>query len=474
MEEVKSKRQAKVDPLSYYVFGDVMPQAIDVEEYVLSQLITYQNAYRDNATLLHKELFFERKHACVFEAIQSIGNSSDSAVIDMLSVVYWLTSNKNDEKDHNGQKIMWSFFVSSLTLRVAAQNTLISHIGILAEKFALRQMLICTHSVQKSIFTNGDALLCRKMLLDAAEEVKPRGLYDFNIEKASLRAYEFAVGLWAGEVPHCSWGVGALDSKVGRPSRSELVVVAGRPGMGKTTFALHMAYKNAVEGRKVVFFTKEMGCDILLAKLACMISGVKFDRIRKRQASEEEVSKMTQGFDAVSQLSNFVINDQCKSVADIEQYVRSNDDAELVFVDYLQLFACSSNKNTNREREVGEASEKLKGIAMMRDKRIVVALSQLNREGAGLGKVPGLTNLRDSGSIEQDADWVAFLHRPSYYELQESSKFKCSTHNLPNGEAVLMNFAKNRLGETGAVFVLGDMHLGRYDNKPDGIRFDLD
>ena len=263
-------------------------------------------------------------------------------------------------------------------------------------------------------------------------------------------------------------GIRAIDEKTGGFQKSDLIIMAGRPGMGKTSFVLSIARNAALDhNRPVALFSLEMSAEQLGQRLFSMESGIPTEHIAKGQLNDQEWTKLMDSIGPL-QSSNLIIDDTpALSVFDLRakcRRLKHKHNIQMVIIDYLQLMRGdndNSNKGGNREQEISHISRSLKALAKELDIP-VIALAQLSRavEIRGGSKRPQLSDLRESGSIEQDADMVLFIYRPEYYHLDT---FDDNEQTPSQGLADIM-FEKNRHGSTGNVRVSFEKQYTRFSD----------
>ncbi|MBO4892461.1 MAG: replicative DNA helicase [Prevotella sp.] len=431
-------------------YGNVMPQAPEIEKAVLGALMIDKDAYLEVCDLLRPESFYEPRNQMVYEAIQQLGK--DESPIDVLTVTDALGKmGKLDEVGGPG-------YIAELSSRVATSANIEYHANVVAEKFLSRQMIQYVNEIGKKSFDEtydirdvmqeAESILLELTQKNMKKDYSALGPVVERAVKAVEEAYANKGGLTG--IPS---GLYKLDDMICGWQKSDLVIIAGRPAMGKTAFALSLAKNIAVDQKiPMAFFSLEMS-DVQLANRlmsnTCEIDGKK---LLSGQLDREDWKRLDQNLSALTNAPLFVDDTEGLSVMELRTKARrlqKEHHIELIMVDYLQLMTASGMRYNSRQEEVSLISRSLKGLA--KELNIpVLALSQLNRgvesrDGVE-GKRPHLSDLRESGAIEQDADMVIFLHRPEYYGILMSEDGFVDYHN--KAEVII---SKHRKGATGII-----------------------
>jgi len=447
-------------------FGHLMPQAPEVEKAVLGALMIDKDAYLEVCDKLRPESFYEPRNQMVYEAIQKL--SMDENPVDMLTVVDML-GKMGKLEDVGGPA-----YVADLSSRVATSANLEYHANIVAEKYLSRQMISYVSVIGKKTYDESYDI---KDVVQEAEstlfELSQKNMKkDYSVLAPIVdRAMDMVKIAHAnkGGITGISSGYFKLDDMICGWQDSDLVIIAGRPAMGKTAFALSLA-KNIAADQKIpmAFFSLEMS-DVQLANRlisnACKIEGTK---LMSGQLDRADWLRLDKKIDNLKDAPLYIDDTEGLSVMELRTKARRlvrEKGVKLIMIDYLQLMTASGMKYNSRQEEVSLISRSLKGLA--KELNIpVLALSQLNRgvesrQGAE-GKRPQLSDLRESGAIEQDADLVIFLHRPEYYGLKMSDDGLIDYHN--RAEVII---SKHRKGATGIILMnfIGD--YTRFENCDD-------
>lgn len=464
------ERRARFSTTTPSTLGKLPPQATDLEEAVLGALMLEKDALSSVIDILKPEVFYRDSHQKIFQAIRVLFEKTSP--VDILTVTAQLRLQGELEM------IGGAYYITELTNRVASAANIEYHSRIIIQKYLQRELIrISTDTINSAYEDTTDVL----DLLDKAE----KGLFDIaqnnlrrdsrkmdDILAESLKEIEALKDKKDGLTGVPS-GFTELDRMTSGWQKSDLVIIAARPAMGKTAFVLSCARNAAVDFNKaVVVFSLEMSSVQLVNRLISGESQIEQEKIRKGRLEEWEweqihskVGRLEQApliIDDTPSLNIFEFRAKCRRL-------KSQHDISLIIIDYLQLMhGKSDGKGGNREQEIGSISRALKSVAKELNVP-VIALSQLSRaveSRPGGSKRPMLSDLRESGSIEQDADMVLFLYRPEYYGLEVDED------NLPTAGVGEVIIAKHRNGETGRVrlkFVGKFVKFQDLDDGPDGF-----
>ena len=449
-------RTKKDADLSAYNFGKLPPQALDLEEAVLGALMLDKNAVAAVGDILRKDAFYDARHQRIYECITEL--FGQSRPIDILTVT--------DELRNKGflEEVGGAYYISSLANKVASAANIEFHARIVAQKYVQRELISISTEVIKDAYEDTTDVF---ELLDKAEreffkitdETLGKGIENMNtlISKA-VKQIETARD-HEDELIGVPSGFTDLDRVTNGWQKSDLIVIAGRPAMGKTSFALNAARNAAVDfGKPVAIFSLEMSNIQLVNRLISSEAELPSEKLRSGGLEEHEWQQLTHKINKISDAPIFIDDTPAINIFDLKakcRRLKMQEDIQLILIDYLQLMSgVKDGKNSNREQEISNISRALKGIAKELNVP-VIALSQLNRsvETRGGDKRPMLSDLRESGAIEQDADMVIFLYRPEYYGLTEDAD-----GNDTRGLAEVL-IAKNR---NGAVTTVRTKFIGKY------------
>ena len=427
-------------------YGKLPPQAIDVEEAVLGALMLERDAYVTVADIIDTPSFYKEEHQKIFDAIKHL--STHEKPVDLLMVTQQLKD--QGQLDAVGGPL----YITQLTSRVASAAHIEFHARIIAQKYIQRELIRVSSEIQtKSYDDNVDV----DDLIDFSETALFK-VAEGNIKKETMpikpllkeaamlieQASKREDGL--SGVPS---GFTALDRITSGWQKTDLVIIAARPAMGKTAFVLSMARNMAVEHKKPVgVFSLEMSSVQLVNRLISAETELGSEKIKNGRLMDWEWEHFNRKLNVLEEAPMFIDDTPALSIFEFRakcRRLKMQHDIGVVIVDYLQLMTAGDMGRGNREQEVSMISRSLKAIAKELDIPIL-ALSQLNRSVESReGKRPQLSDLRESGAIEQDADLVLFIHRPEYYGITEDEN-----GNSLIGVAEII-VAKHRNGSVGDV-----------------------
>ncbi len=449
----ESKRNYRKNSDNKYVpvgpneLGKLPPQALELEEAVLGAIMLETSAHSSVAGFLKDVHFYKESHQMIYRAVTSLVAKQEP--VDMHTVTEQL------RRDGTLEQAGGAYYIALLTSKVSSSAHIEYHARIIVQKYLARELIRISSLVQTKAFddaTDVDNLIQESegLIFNLSQQSMQRSVVQIDpvISEAINRIKEAKTKEGSSGVPT---GFYDLDRITSGWQRSDLIIIAARPAMGKTAFVLSMAKNMAVNYNKAVaIFSLEMSNVQLVNRLVMNVCEIEGDKIKNGKLDSyewEKLEKMVQKLygapiyvDDTPNLSIFELRSKAK------QLYREKK-LDCIVIDYLQLMNASGMNFGSREQEVSMISRSLKGLAKELDIPII-ALSQLNRnvEGRGAGngvdgKRPQLSDLRESGAIEQDADMVCFIHRPEYYYPNEPDY---------KGKAVVI-IAKHRNGEVGDV-----------------------
>jgi replicative DNA helicase len=438
-----AKQSKPVKPLIARMpdLGKVPPQAIDMEEAVLGAIMLEKEAVITILDILRPESFYKEAHQKIFKAISDL--SSREYPVDLYTVTEELRA--HGELESVGGPV----YLTQLTSKVVSAANVDYHARIVAQKYIQRELIRVATEIQTRSFDDTwdvTELLdySENELFQIAEGNIKREVSPINmVIKEAIREIEEA-GKREDALVGIPSGFTRLDRLTSGWQKSELIIVAARPSMGKTAFALSMARNMAIDhGKKVAIFSCEMSSIQLVNRLIVAETDIPGDKIRNGRLSEEEWKQLDTRIKKLVQAPIFIDDTPAISIFELRAKCRrlmAQKKLDLVIVDYLQLMSGPDNAGS-REQEVSNISRSLKSIAKELNVPII-ALSQLNRsvEMRGGTKRPLLSDLRESGAIEQDADMVVFIHRQEKFGLLT---FEDGSSTKGIAEIIL---AKNRNG----------------------------
>ncbi len=417
------RNAAQNDSLSNYVFGKVQPQAVPLEEAVLGALMLDRDALPMVMDILRPDSFYLESHQLIYRAIIRLFERSNP--VDLLTVT------EEMRKAGDLDKVNGGYYLVELTHRVASAANIEYHARIIAQKHIQRELIsVSTRTIRDAYEDTTDVF----NLLDEAE----KGLFGITQNNLS-RSYESMGSLSSRVLKQIEELAGKTDGLTGVPSGftdldrltsgwqpSDLVIVAARPGMGKTAMVLAIMLNAAKDfGKGVAMFSLEMASTQLVQRLISMEAEIPGSKMRNGKLEDYEWQQLQTTVERLNSVPIFIDDTPAINIFELRakcRRLKMQHDIQLIIIDYLQLMtgASENNRNANREQEIAGISRALKSLAKELNVP-VIALSQLSRavEVRGGSKRPQLSDLRESGSIEQDADIVAFIYRPEYYQILE-------------------------------------------------------
>lgn len=460
----RRRMQQRAD-LNTLIPDKLPPQALDMERMVLGSMLLDKDAVAEVIDILKPESFYLEKHQHIYKAIHDLFNKSEA--VDTLTVTEQLRKNGTLEQMESG-----AAYVTMLTTRIGSTANVEFHARVVNQKYIMRQLISSSSEIMSDAYEPTSDVFD---VLDKAEQNL------FNITQGNLRrSAEGMSSLVAQALHHIQSLKDHQDGVVGVPSglvaldritsgwqKSDLVIVAARPAMGKTAFTLSIARNAAVEfGKAVAFFSLEMSAVQLVNRLISSETGIAGDKLKKGKLEDYEWTQLATKIDRLADAKIFIDDTPAINIFELRakcRRLKMQHDIQLIVIDYLQLMSGAGGEKTratgNREQEISMISRSLKSIAKELDVP-VIALSQLSRavETRGGDKRPMLSDLRESGSIEQDADMVLFLYRPEYYGFDQDEE-----GNSAKGMAEVI-IAKHRNGPTDTARVRFTAQNAKFSN----------
>lgn len=439
------------------------PQAVDLEEAVLGALMLEKDALTTVVDILSPESFYKDSHKLIYDGILDLFNEGEP--IDLLTVTNQLR--KNGKLELAGG----AYYITELTSRVSSAANIEYHARIVTEQAMKRDMIRIASDIQREAFEDTTDVfeLLDKMeqsLFEISEKNIKKNYMDMrSIMREAITELESKKGQKDGLTGVPS-GFTALDRVTSGWQKSDLVIIAARPAMGKTAFVLSVLRNAAVDhNRPVAIFSLEMSSIQLVNRLISSEAELDSEKIKKGNLADYEWQQLIHKTSKLSTAPLYVDDTPALSILELRakcRRLKSQNDIQMIVVDYLQLMSGENSKggNTgNREQEISSISRALKKIAKELNVP-VIALSQLSRavETRGGDKRPQLSDLRESGAIEQDADIVMFLYRPEYYGITEDEEGH-STSGV--GEVII---AKHRNGSLESIKL---RFIGKYTKFTD-------
>lgn len=465
---ISSKSNALTN--NFLEHGKVPPQAVDLEEAVLGAMMLEQDAVTAVIDILKPDVFYKEVHQRIFSAIYRLFSKSEP--VDILTVT-------NELKNEGELELVGgAYYITMLTSRIASAANVEYHARIILQKHIQRELIKISSDIIKDAFEDTTDVFD---LLDRAEQ----GL--FNVSESNLRRnFEDMPGLVRQAIDDIERARDSESHMRGVPSGyleldritsgwqpSDLIILAARPAMGKTAMALSMARNIAVEFEKpVAVFSLEMSAVQLVTRLISSESELPATRLKKGELAEHEWQQLNTKINKLVDAKMFIDDTPALSIFELRakcRRLKQQHGIQMVFVDYLQLMTTGTEMRGNREQEISSISRALKALAKELNVPIL-ALSQLSRaveNRPGSSKKPILSDLRESGAIEQDADIVMFIYRAEYYGFDT-----LDDDNIPAKDMAEVIIAKHRNGPVGEVklkFIhqfarFEDYSVGRTDN----------
>lgn len=468
-EIIKNTGRSKQKTVIVPDMGRLQPQAPELEEAVLGALMLEKDAYSMVSELLKPECFYVKVHELIYAAIVDLAVSQRP--VDMLTVTEQL------KKRGELEQVGGSFYISQLTGKVASTAHIEYHARIIAQKYLARELISFSSQVQNQAFD--DTVDVDDLMQDA--EGKLFEISQRNVKKdvtqinpiigEALEMLKNAYNRKEG-LSGIRTGFEGLDKITSGWQKSDLVIIAARPAMGKTAFVLSMAKNMAVRfNTPVALFSLEMSNVQLVNRLIVNVCELPGEKIKSGNLDSHEWQQLDFKLKELYDAPIYVDDTPSLSVFELRTKARRlvrEHDISCIIIDYLQLMNASGMNFGSREQEVSMISRSLKGLA--KELNIpIIALSQLNRgvenRQGNEGKRPQLADLRESGAIEQDADMVCFIHRPEYYKILEDER-----GNSLQGIAEII-IAKHRNGATGDVRLKFRSEYAKFTNIDEEVSY---
>jgi replicative DNA helicase len=462
----KQKRRSSLD-LGTMVYGKVPPQAKDLEEAVLGAIMLEKTAFDTVVEILKPECFYVEAHQRIFSAMQNLANKSQP--IDILTVAEELRSREELEM------VGGPYYVTKLTNTVVSSAHIGAHARIVLQKFIQRELIRISGEIIGDAYEDSTDVF---ELLDDAEtklfEITNNHLRkDYNsIDTVLVNTIKRIEDLRQRneDVTGVPSGFSGLDRVTYGWQNTDLIILAARPAVGKTAFALNLARNAVMHATKptpVALFSLEMSAGQLVQRILSAESEIWLEKIARGKMEEHEMKQLyARGIQRLSQAPLFIDDTPALNIFELRakcRRLKNKHNIGMVIIDYLQLMSgTGENRSSNREQEISNISRNLKGLAKELNVPII-ALSQLSRaveqRGAKEGsRIPQLSDLRESGAIEQDADMVMFLYRPEYYDINSNAEGE-NTKGLTE-----VKIAKHRNGTLETVKLKALLHIQKFVN----------
>jgi len=448
--------------------GKLPPQALDFEVAVLGAMMIDKKGIDDVIDILHPEAFYDKRHQEIYAAIYTLFQNSEPT--DLLTVSAQL------RKDGKLDVVGGDFYLINLTQKVASSAHIEYHARIILQKFIQRKLISISSDIIESAY---DETMDVFDLLDEAE-AKLFEVTQGNLKKGSEDAGDLVkqalkkiqdISNQEG-MSGLATGFTKLDALTSGWQPSDLIIIAARPGMGKTAFVISMAKNMAIDfNHAVALFSLEMSSVQLITRMISSETGLTSEKLRKGNLEAHEWEQLNVKVKKLSDAPIYIDDTPSLSIFDLRAKARrlvSQHGVKIIIIDYLQLMTAggSGKGGGNREQEISTISRNLKALAKELSVP-VIALSQLSRavETRGGSKRPLLSDLRESGAIEQDADIVSFIFRPEYYGVTE---WDDDEHTSCEGQGEFI-VAKHRNGGLENIRLKFTGHLAKFSDLDDGF-----
>jgi len=462
----KNRRKPTID-LSTMVYGKVPPQAKELEEAVLGAVMLEKSAFDTVIEILQPECFYVDAHQRIYKAFKSLADNH--MPIDILTVVEELK--RKEELDMVGGP----YYITKLTNSVVSTANIEAHARIVLQKFIQRELIRLSGEIIGDAYEDSTDVFD---LLDDAEEKMFKITNNYlkknfeDINDALAKAIKRIDDLRGKEedISGVPSGFSTLDRVTYGWQPTDLIILAARPSVGKTAFALNLARNAALNPTKptaVAMFSLEMSSAQLVQRILSAESEIMLEKIARGKLEEYEYQQLhSKGIKRLEQAPIFIDDTAALNIFEFRAKARrlvNKHNVGLIIIDYLQLMSGSGDRNSNREQEISNISRNLK--AMAKELNIpIIALSQLSRavETRKESKMPQLSDLRESGAIEQDADMVMFIYRPEYYEVMNNEmgeSTKGETH---------IRIAKHRNGSLETIKLRALLHIQKFEEWDEG------
>ncbi|MCM1369725.1 MAG: replicative DNA helicase [Candidatus Amulumruptor caecigallinarius] len=465
MAEKRFSGKPAFQPIKEDATGKLPPHDTDLEEVVLGALMLEKDAYMNVADYLTPESFYDPRNAMIYEAISTLG--FNQRPIDMITVTEQLRSNGNLDK------VGGAVHITELTARVYSAANVEYHAKIVSQKFLARRLISFAAQIESEAFDESndvDDLLqqAEGQLFDISQTHLKREVTQIDpVLNLALEQIQTAANTQTG-LSGLQTGYTQLDRMTSGWQNSDLIIIAARPAMGKTAFVLSMAKNMAIDYNiPVAIFTLEMANVQLVKRLISNVAALEGEKIKSGQLTPEEWERLNTRVRSMYSAPLYLDETPGLSITELRTKARRlvrEHNVKIIMIDYLQLMNATGMKLGSREQEVSTISRSLKALA--KELNIpIIALSQLNRSTETReDKRPVLSDLRESGAIEQDADIVCFIHRPEYYTKSSEDQ----NGNDIRGMAELI-VAKHRSGAVGDVKLRFVNRFARFDNWDDNF-----
>lgn len=450
-KQIKKYRRTAGEMSNTMIYGKVPPQARELEEAVLGAIMLEKDKLSDVLEILPTaKCFYFAPHQKIYEAVIQL--AADGDAIDLLTITEYL------RKTGELEEVGGPFYLTQLTNNIVSSAHVLVHARIVMEKFIMRELIRICGDVIKDAYEEKTEVFS---LLDKAET----NLFDISnnylrnnynsMQNLIVEAVESIAKSreQKEDVTGVPSGFPSLDAITAGWQKTDLIILAARPSVGKTAFALSLALNAAMDKRPrgVAIFSLEMSAVQIVKRMISTVSQVSLESISRGRLEDHEFEQINAKVSELAEAPIFIDDQAGLNIFELRakcRRLKSTNDIQLVIIDYLQLMHGPSDQRGNREQEISKISRELKALAKELEVP-VIALSQLSRavetRTGDKGKIPQLSDLRESGAIEQDADMVMFIYRPEYHGIENDEhgeSIKGETH---------INIAKHRNGRLDSV-----------------------
>ncbi|MEO6583976.1 MAG: replicative DNA helicase [Ferruginibacter sp.] len=444
------------------IFGKIPPQAKELEEAILGAIMLEKSAFDTVAEILKPECFYVEVHQRIYKAMQAL--AVKQLPIDLLTVVEELKVREDLEF------VGGAYFVSKLTNSVVSSANVDAHSRIVLQKFIQRELIRISSEIIGEAYEDSTDVFD---MLDTAEtklfEITNNHLrknfdsIDTVLVKTINRIEDMRNR--QDDITGVPTGFPSLDRVTYGWQSTDLIILAARPSVGKTAFALNLARSAALHPTKptsVGFFSLEMSSSQLVQRILSAESEIWLEKISRGKLEEHEMKQLyKRGIERLSKAPIYIDDSAALNIFELRakcRRLKNKHNVGLIIIDYLQLMSGSADRNSNREQEISRISRDLKSLA--KELQVpIIALSQLSREVEKRkegNKMPQLSDLRESGAIEQDADMVMFLYRPEYYDITANE------NGENNKGETIVKIAKHRNGSLEQIKLKALLHIQKF------------
>lgn len=415
-----------------------------LEAAVLGSLLLTDNLYYKHAHLLGGELFSSPDNRKVYNSIEKVANTSK---VDIITVTEQM------KKDKTLEQVGGPGYITQLIDQIGSTAHFEQHLLILKQYNMTRGLGRIAYEVEKQINDKIDPHDIMDYAQMSLTKIDQRDFHVIDNMGAALKEFvDYYSDDKTMKEKLMPTGFKGVDDIIVGFEKSDLVIIAGAPSMGKTALAINYLDKQLEVGRKVFFSSLEMNKRQIMGRLVCQKAGVGLSKLRKRETTQEEKDNMNAVMERLIDKSLFVDdrNSTLRGLLNTIRMLKVKENIDIVIVDYLQLIS-NTSRSKNRQEEVSGIVRELKNISRELD-IVTVALSQLSREGYRTGSRPSLSDLRESGEIEQAADTIIFPFRPDYFDYTANS-------NLQESEIII---AKGRNAGTGTTKMMFNREITKF------------